>query len=117
MILCAVDDLMFTSKLRAAATHAGASLKFVRSPEALLSEARETRPALIILDLNADRLHPLDMLTSLRADPDLAAIRTVAFVAHTHVDRISAARDAGADEVMPRSAFVTRLPELLRTEG
>jgi CheY-like chemotaxis protein len=114
MIFCAVDDLMFSSKLRTTASQTGVPIRFVRSAEALLAAARQEKPALVILDLNADRLQPLDMVAALRAAPDLADIRTVGFVSHVQADRVTAARAAGVDEVMARSAFVTQLPELLR---
>lgn len=115
MILCAIDDLMFTSKLRVAAKQTGTEIKFVRSPEALLAEARQTQPSLVILDLNADRLRPIDMLEAVKADAALAEVRTIGYASHIDVDRINAARAAGATEVMARSAFVARLPELLRS--
>jgi PleD family two-component response regulator len=115
MVFCVVEDLMFSSKLRAAATQTGAAIRFVRSPDALLAEARQERPALVILDLNADRLQPLAIVAALRAEPDLAGIRTLGFVSHVQADRVAAARAAGVDEVMARSAFVAQLPGLLRT--
>lgn len=114
MVLCAIDDLMFTSKLRVAAKQTGVEVRFARSPEALMAECREARPSLIVLDLNADRLRPLEMLAALKADPDLAEVRAVGFVSHVHADRIAEARAAGA-EVMARSAFVAQLPDLLRS--
>ncbi len=41
--------------------------------------------------------------------------RIVAFGSHVRKDLLDAARVAGADEVLARSAFVKRLPELLTT--
>jgi PleD family two-component response regulator len=115
MVLCAIDDLMFTSKVRVAATQAQVEVRFVRSPEALMAEARQERPTLVIVDLNADRLRPLEMLACLKAEPALADLRTVGFVSHVQADRIAAARAAGANDVMARSAFVAQLPDLLRS--
>jgi DNA-binding NarL/FixJ family response regulator len=39
--------------------------------------------------------------------------RIVAFGPHVREDLLTEAREAGADEVLPRSAFVARLSELL----
>jgi CheY-like chemotaxis protein len=114
MVLCAIEDLMFTSKVRSAARQAGVEVRFVRSPEAAVEEATRATPALLVLDLNADRLHPLEMVRRLRADPGLAGLRTVGFVSHVETDRITAARAAGVDEVLARSAFVAQLPSVLR---
>ncbi len=43
--------------------------------------------------------------------------RIVAFGPHVRGDLLAAAREAGADEVLARSAFVARLLELLRPAG
>ena len=115
MVLCAIDDLMFCSKVRGAANQAGVPLSFVRSPEALLTLAREAAPSLVIIDLNADRLRPLEMLAGLRDDSTLATIRTVAFVSHVHAERIEAARAVGAEHILARSAFVAQLADLMRS--
>ncbi len=104
---------MFVSKLRSTASALGVELSFVRSPEALLERARHSAPALLVLDLNADRLKPLDMVAALRADASLAGTRTVGFVSHVEADRIDAARAAGVDAVLARSAFVAQLPSIL----
>ena len=49
----------------------------------------------------------------MKSDAALASIPTVGYVSHVHVDMINAARAAGVDDVLARSAFTTRLPELL----
>jgi hypothetical protein len=37
----------------------------------------------------------------------------IAFGAHVQADRLRSAREAGCDEVMPRSKFSATLPEIL----
>jgi CheY-like chemotaxis protein len=113
VILAIVDDMMFTSKIRSAATHLGVPLAFARSSAAALSEMRASAPALVIFDLNSSRTDPLGTVAAMKADPALAAIPTVGFVSHVQADLIDQARQAGIGEVMARSAFTQRLPELL----
>ncbi|MGH2436233.1 MAG: response regulator [bacterium] len=121
MILAAVDDLLFTSKIRAAAKQLGVHVVFARSPEDVLEQARAFRPALAIFDLNSQRLQPLSTLSELKADESLAGIRTIGFISHVQIALIAAARSAGMDEVMPRSAFVAKLGDIVgntkMTEG
>ena len=50
----------------------------------------------------------------MKRDPALASIRTLGFVSHVHTDLIDAARGAGIDEVMARSAFAGQLADILR---
>lgn len=118
MVLAAVDDLMFSSRISTAAKAVGTPIRFTRSPQAVLDAAREALPALIILDLNSARTQPLEIVAALKADPALAAIPTVGFVSHVDAAAIAAARAAGVDRILARSAFVQELPDLLtRSEG
>jgi len=113
MILAAVDDLMFSSRISTAAKAVGAAIRFTRSPEAVMAAAREATPALVIVDLNSARVKPLDILAALAADPALAGVPTVGFVSHVDTATIEAARKAGVGRVLARSAFVEQLPDLL----
>lgn len=113
MILACVDDLMFSSKIRAAAGHAGVEVVFARSRDAALASLRATPAALVILDLNSRGTDPLGILGAIRADSALAGIRAVGFVSHVDAATIDAARQAGIDDVLARSAFASQLPQLL----
>lgn len=113
MILAILDDLLFSSKIRATAGHTGATVAFARSSQAALDQMRATPPSLVILDLNNPRTDPLGTVAAMKADAALASIRVVGYVSHVDTTTIEAARQAGVD-VMARSAFVTALPDLLR---
>jgi DNA-binding NarL/FixJ family response regulator len=115
MILAAVDDLLFRSKIRATAEQAGVSVTFARTPAEVLEQARALKPSLIVFDLNSAKTDPIATLAALKADPALASMRTLGFASHVHTDLIGAARQAGADEVLPRSAFAGNLAEILRS--
>ena len=116
MILVAVDDLLFSSKIRATARQAGVDLIFARTPAEILDQARERKPSLVIFDLNSGKADPIATIAAMKSEPSLAGIRTLGFVSHIHTNVIAAAREAGADEVMPRSAFASRLAEILLTD-
>jgi CheY-like chemotaxis protein len=113
MILAVLDDLMFTSKIKTAASQLGVPIAFARSSAAALADMRMNPPSLVILDLNSPRVDPLGTVESMKADPALAAIPTLGFASHVQTDVIEAARRAGVGEVMARSAFAQRLPEIL----
>ena len=74
---------------------------------------REKRPALVIFDLNSARIRPLDAIMALKRDPDLNATKTLGYVSHVDTATIDAARAAGIDQVMARSAFVAQLADIL----
>ena len=113
MIIATLDDLMFTSKIKTAASQLGVRVTFARSSEGALTEMRKSPPSLVIFDLNTARVDPLGTLTAMKRDPALAAIPTLGFVSHVQTDVINAARQAGVGEVLARSAFTARLAEIL----
>lgn len=114
MVIVAVDDLMFASRISSAAKALGVEIAFARSPEAIVEAVRTRAPRLVILDLNSVKVRPLDAMAALEADPALAAVPTVGFVSHVQTELIAAARQAGVDRVLARSAFLTQLPQLLQ---
>jgi CheY-like chemotaxis protein len=113
MVLAIVDDLMFASKIKTAAGQLGVTVAFARSSAAALAAIRENAPRLVILDLNNPRTDPLGTVAAIKGDPATMAIRTVGYASHVQTDVIDAARQAGVDEVMARSAFTARLAEIL----
>jgi CheY-like chemotaxis protein len=113
MVLVLLDDLLFTSKIRTAANQLGVTVAFARSSGGALDDMRRNRPSLLILDLNNPRTDPLGTVGAMKADPSLAGIPTVGFASHVQTDVIEAARRAGVGEVLARSAFTQKLPEIL----
>jgi len=114
MILAVLDDLMFTSKIKTAATQLGVTVTFARSADAAKAALEANRPSLVIFDLNNGRIDPLGIVRDMKANPLLASIPTVGFVSHVQTDLIDAARAAGVGDVMARSAFVAQLGAILR---
>jgi CheY-like chemotaxis protein len=113
VILAVVDDLMFTSRIKNAAGQLGVSLVFARSSGSALEQMRQSAPSLVIFDLDGARTDPLGTVEAMKRDPALASIPIVGFVSHVKADLIDAARQAGVDDVMARSAFTARLGEIL----
>ena len=113
MILAVLDDLMFTSKIKTTATGLGVPITFARSQAGALGEMRKQAPSLVIFDLDNPRTDPLGTIAAMKADSALAPIPTVGYVSHVQTDLIDAARRAGFDEVLPRSAFAGGLAQIL----
>ena len=113
MILAVLDDLLFSSKIRATAKQVGVPVTFARSSAAALEEMRKEAPALVIFDLDNPRTEPLGIIAAMKQAGPLSAVPTLGFVSHVKVDLIQAARDAGIDDVLPRSAFAGQLPDIL----
>jgi DNA-binding NarL/FixJ family response regulator len=107
-----VDDMFFTAKINAAAAESGRRIERVKSLEHLGGLAA-TPPALVIIDLNSDRLDPLQAIGLLKSSEELRSVPIVSFVSHVQTDLIRAAQAAGCDYVLPRSAFTQMLPNIV----
>ncbi len=117
MIVVAVEDLLFSSKIRTVAKQLGVELSFARTPEEILQKVRSETPSLVVFDLNGAKTSPLETIAAIKSDAALSGVRVLGFASHVRVDVIDAARRAGADEVLPRSAFASRLPDILARPG
>jgi CheY-like chemotaxis protein len=107
LVLC--DDLIFFSRIAAAARDAGLSVRQARTTTELLSLARTHAPGGVILDLHNPGLDLPAFLAELRAAYP-AMPRVVAYGSHVEAEVLRAARKAGCDRVLPRSQFVEELP-------
>ena len=112
MAIIVVEDLLFRAKIQAAAGLAGAQLQTPPGADEALALLRATPGALLIIDLNHSRFDPVQLIRAIRE----AAVpaRVVGFCSHVDTGLAAQAREAGCDVVLPRSAFVKQLPELLQ---
>ena len=115
-ILALVEDLLFLSRVREAARATGRDVRTVRQP-AQLVEGLRAGGRLVVVDADSSRLPWREALAALREEGLLGSVRAVAFYSHVDVTRAAAARDAGCDPVLPRSAFLRALPGLVAENG
>ena len=116
LVIAAVGDLFFASKIRGAGELAGAEVVFVRDGEGLAKKVEEGAPSLVILDLEAEKFDPLATVERLKSSERTRGVRVVGFLSHVETELQRRAKEAGVDLVMPRSAFTQRLPDILRGE-
>ena len=112
-VLAAVEDLLFRSKISETASQLGVEASFPRNPKKFLEAVRESRPDLLVLDLNSARFEPLSLLSDVKSDEATRDVTTIGFLSHVQKDLAVAAREAGCDRVVARSAFTKNLPEIL----
>lgn len=96
VVMVASRNLLDSSRIEASASAAGFST--ARWNESLVGTA-----SLVCVDLEQEGA-PIIVEAAVRAD-----VPVVAYGPHRDVDLLEAARTAGADHVMPRSAFFSRL--------
>jgi DNA-binding NarL/FixJ family response regulator len=113
MILTAVEDLIFLSKIRQTARLAGVEIEVV-DPQQVRDRLSDSSVRALILDLNHRSGSAVDVIRSLKSDGATSHVRIVGFLSHVQGELAAAARDAGCDMVLARSAFSLQLPQLLR---
>lgn len=107
-----VDDMFFAAKINSAASEAGSQIQRIKSRQQL-EELGADPPSLVIIDLNSDRISPLEAIAFLKSNDGLARVPIVGFVSHVQTELIRQAQSAGCDHVVARSAFAQLLPRIV----
>jgi hypothetical protein len=108
-ILVAVRDLLFRSKIDAAAARLGVPIRVAPRGAPLSDSIRALGEGTVLADLGDP-----GVLDEVRAAKPASRVRVVGFLGHLQEDLARAAKDAGVDEVLTRGQFVQRLDDLLR---
>jgi hypothetical protein len=137
MILAFVSNLFFLTRIENAADGLGIKVSTIESPAdlpphspstdpyrpgealtgtdgALIRKLSIDRPGLLLFDLNNHAVPWQRWIALLKSSAATRRIPILAFGSHMEVETMTAARDAGADEVVARSRFTSELPNLLR---
>jgi len=109
MVLAAVRDLLFRSKIDAAARRLGVEIAFVPREVPLSAVARGRTPALVLADLGEAGV--LGELRRLLAEQP--AVRVVGFLGHLRTDLRDEAHGMGIEEVLTRGQLASSLDEVL----
>ena len=99
-------DLMFASRVKAAAAHAG--MDFQISGQLPATDAASIR--YVILDLSTRSALVADIAA--RCADQCPQAQLIAYGPHVKVDKLDAARQAGVDTVMTNGQFDRALPQL-----
>lgn len=112
MILALVEDLIFLSKIQETAKAMGVVVEPVGVAD-VSARVRENTVRALLLDLNHRSNKAVEVIRLLISDPATSVVPLVGFLSHVQADLAAAARAAGCDMVLARSAFVKQLPEIL----
>ena len=112
-VLAVVSDLFFSVKINDAAKRAGMTVEFVKDEKDALAKA-QTKPTLIILDLNFESVNPIDLISKLKGNNELKNISLIGFLSHVQGELKQKAHETGCDIVLARSAFSQNLPQILK---
>lgn len=105
------QDLFFSSKVTSTAIELGFHVVVERNVVQAISRVAALKCRCLILDLATPGLRVADVISAL---PEANRPSVIAFGAHVLTARLQEAREAGCDDVMPRSKFSATLPEILK---
>jgi DNA-binding NarL/FixJ family response regulator len=117
LVIVAVPDMIFRAKILETARLLGRDVASATRPDAVRALAAEMPAALVIVDLGDARIDPFETIRALKAEARYGDPRVVGFFSHVLVEQRREAKRAGCDLVLPRSAFVERLAEILGAGG
>lgn len=80
-----------------------------------LATARQTRPDLVLLDIQMPQMDGYAVLKSIREDPDLAGLRVVALTAFAMEGDREKALQAGFDDYVTKPIQIVGLRSLVRS--
>ena len=106
-IFALVRDLMFSGRILAEARAAGVEVKVIRDPAMIEKDA--AAGGFLIVDMNLP-----GAIASAGNWRTTGGGTVVGFVSHMDTEAISQGKAAGFDQVLPRSQFVTVLPQMLK---
>ena len=111
-VLGLVRDILFRSKIDAAAQALGIEVAYASTLDQAGKRCSEIRPAVVFADLS-DANFPAEATVAAIKGGGVAT-RLIGFASHIDLKPLNAAKAAGFDQTLSRSEFTSRLPELLK---
>jgi CheY-like chemotaxis protein len=112
-IIAVVDDLMFRSKIQAAASQFSVDVTYPKTEEELKEALAAEAPSLIIFDLGTRSLDGLSTIRFIKNTEHTRGIPVLSFFPHVDDELRKKAVDAGCEMVVPRSKFSLTLKDIL----
>ncbi|HXX93257.1 MAG TPA: hypothetical protein VEN81_06460, partial [Planctomycetota bacterium] len=107
-VVVAIPDLFFRAKVLETARTLSVELDVARDADEVLQRVRAEKPRLVLMDLQAAALQPLETI------PTLQGIPVIGYLAHEEVELREKALAAGCAEVLTKGQFSASLPAILR---
>jgi glycerol-3-phosphate dehydrogenase len=106
-----VRDILFRSRIDAAAQVLGVNVAYASTLEQGLARCAELKPAVVFADLSDVNFPAEATAAGVKRE---GKVRLVGFASHVDLKALKAARDAGFDQTLSRSEFTSRVGEFLK---
>lgn len=109
-VLGLVRDILFRSRIDAAAQVLGVNVAYASTLEQGLKRCDELKPSVVFADLSDANFPAEATATGVKR----GGARLIGFASHVDLKALKAARDAGFDQTLSRSEFTARVAEFLQ---
>jgi CheY-like chemotaxis protein len=114
-VLVVVDDLFFLTKIQTTLTHLGLTSRVLTQRAAIQAYVKAAvTPVLVVVDLTLRTDDAVAVISAIRTTDSGVLIAILAFGAHVAIETRQQALQAGADQVVAKSAFSNHLPDLIQ---
>ena len=108
VVLVAVSDVFFYTKIRDALLSKHYALERARAQSEILDKTIRLLPGAMILNMNDEKLDAFQALEQLRKDSRTAGLPVLAFANHEETDTWMRARELGVTKIVSRNEFSSR---------
>jgi DNA-binding response OmpR family regulator len=112
-ILVAIDDLFFLSKITTALNAQGCTVRVATQVQAILKEAVDQKPSLMILDLGIGTLDPAQLIQEVRRLPQLIDLPVLCYTNHTQVPSWEEKLKDNSVKVVPNSFISSNISSIV----
>ena len=116
-VVAILEDVFMTTKIREVATKQEQDVRFVRDLIGWDKRLAGPSPNLVLVDLTAESLKPMELIQRVKAQTEWSGARVVAYASHSRAELMEEANRAGADSVLAKSDVAARLNEILQGAG
>ena len=114
MIIAIVGGHLFKDVIEESIHHESKQCLILPEEEALWAAVQEETPEAIFLEMGFSLMDGVELVQKLKQNPSTRKIPIVVFGNSLRADLLQDAQEAGADLVLPKSAFREQLRELIR---
>jgi PleD family two-component response regulator len=112
-ILVAIDDLFFLSKITTALKAQGCTVRVATQVQAILKDAVDQKPSLIILDLGIATMDPVHLIQEIRRIPQLIDLPVLCYINHTQVPSWEEKLKDNTVKVVPNSFISSNISNIV----
>ena len=113
-IVAVMDDMIFSAKIDSTAKFNKIETAFVKNKLDLFEKARLNSADLILIDLDFSSIAPIKIISELKQDSLLKAVRIIGYFSEPNVEIKAEAIGAGIDQIMLKSDLTEQLAVILR---